>query len=109
MWSSHNSGSKGIPAQNGAEDNNNQSNNTNQVNFQENYQGSEVNVGSENFVNFSPLTAGFPVYPLFPFDYYQPSNSNFYMPNMFQPIPGFGNTGFIQTAFTNTANPVSSV
>ncbi|OBT64496.1 hypothetical protein VE03_05384 [Pseudogymnoascus sp. 23342-1-I1] len=105
MWSSHNSGNKGIPGQNGAQDNSNQSNTINQVNLQENYQGNEINVGSEYFVNFSPLAAGFPVYPLFPFDYYQPPFSDFMGNYMFQPMPGFGNNGFMQTAFTNTANP----
>lgn len=111
MWSNNNFGSNGAPApaQGGAEDNNHQSN-TNQENFQENYQGSVIDQGNDNFVNF-PLTGGFPVYPLFPFEYYQPPNSNYigsYMPNMFQQMPGFGNNGYLHTAFTNPANSVSS-
>lgn len=112
MWSNNNFGSNGAPAQDGAQDNNYQ-NNINQANFQENYQGSEINLGSsEYFVNFPPLTAGFPAYPLFPFEYYQPPNSNYigsYMPNMFQQMPGFMNNAFLQTTFTSPANPVSSI
>jgi hypothetical protein len=105
MWSNNSFGSNGGPTQNSAGDNNNQSN----IN-QENFQGSEINQSSENFVNFPHLTAGFPVYPLYPFDYYPPPNSNYiggYMPNMFQPMPGFGNNEFMQASFINPANPVS--
>ncbi|KFY88661.1 hypothetical protein V500_06202 [Pseudogymnoascus sp. VKM F-4518 (FW-2643)] len=108
MWSNNNFGSNSAPApaQDGAEDNDHQSN-TNRENFQENYQGSVIDQGNDNFVNFPPLTGGFPVYPLFPFEYYQPPNSSYmggYMPNMFQQMPGFGNNGYLQTAFTNPAN-----
>lgn len=108
MWSNSNFGSIGVPDHDGA-DNNHQSS-TNQMNFQENYQESEINQGGENFVNFSPITTGFPVYPMFPFEYYQSPDSNYigsYMPNMYQPMPGFGNNEFLQSAFTNRINPVS--
>ncbi|OBT73720.1 hypothetical protein VF21_07184 [Pseudogymnoascus sp. 05NY08] len=102
MWPNNNFGGNGTPTQNSARDNNNQSN----IN-QENYEESEINQGSENFVNF-PHVTGFPVYPLYPFEYYPPPNSNYmgsYMPNVFHPMPGFGNNEFIQAAFTNPAHP----
>ncbi|KFZ15045.1 hypothetical protein V501_02901 [Pseudogymnoascus sp. VKM F-4519 (FW-2642)] len=110
MWpnnnfGSNNFGSNSAPTHSGARDNNN--NNQSNTN-QENYQGGEINQGSEDFVNYPHHTAGFPVYPLFPFEYYPPPNSNYfggYMPNVFHPMPGFGNNEFIQASFTNPANP----
>lgn len=104
MWSNNNFGSNCAPTQNSAGDNNNQSSID-----QESYQGSEINQGSENFVNFPHLNAGFPLYPLYPFEYYPSPNSNYiggYMPNTFQPMSGFGSE-FIQASFTNPANLVS--
>jgi hypothetical protein len=112
MWpnnnfGSNNFGSNSAPTHSGARDNNN--NNQSNTN-QENYQGGEINQGSENFVHYPHHTAGFPVYPLFPFEYYPPPNSNYfggYMPNLFHPMPEFENNEFIQASFTNPANPVS--
>lgn len=98
-----------MPGPDGAGNNNHQ-NNANQMNFQENYQESEITQDNENFVDFSPITTGFPVYPMFPFGYYQSPTSNYigsYMPNMYQPMPGFGNNEFLQNTSTNRANSVS--
>ncbi|OAF63197.1 hypothetical protein VC83_00184 [Pseudogymnoascus destructans] len=106
MWSNNNFGSNSAPTHNGAQDNNN--NNDQSNTNEENYQGSDINQGGGNFVNYPHHTAGFPVYPLFPFEYYPPPNSNYignYMPNVFHPMPGFGNNEFIQAYFTNPANP----
>ncbi|KFX87177.1 hypothetical protein V490_08471 [Pseudogymnoascus sp. VKM F-3557] len=106
MWPNNNFGNKGSSTQNGGQDNDHQ-NNTSAESFPDNYKESEINQGSASFVSFSSLPSGFPVYPLFPFEYFQPPNSNYmggYMPNMFQQMPGFVDNGFLQTSFTNPAN-----
>ncbi|KFY05552.1 hypothetical protein V492_08455, partial [Pseudogymnoascus sp. VKM F-4246] len=105
MWPNNNFGSYFVPALDSSEDNNCQSN-VNQENFQKNYQGSEINQGNENFVNFTPLTAGIPVYPLFPYDYY-PNYMGGYMPNMFPPVSGFGDNAFLETTFPKPADLVA--
>ncbi|KFY29994.1 hypothetical protein V494_08336 [Pseudogymnoascus sp. VKM F-4513 (FW-928)] len=102
MWPNNNFGSYFVPALDSAEDNNCQSN-INQENFQRNYQGTEINQGDESFVNFTSLTAGIPVYPLFPYDYY-PNFMGGYIPNMFPPVSGFGNNAFLETTFPKPAD-----
>lgn len=111
MWSNNNFGNNGIPAQsrapvqNGAQDNNDQN-----INYQDNYQEGYQN--NENYVPLPSLAAGFPVYPFFPYEYYQPPGTNYaetYMPNLFGPAPGFSSNGFLQTTYTSPMNLVSAI
>ena len=110
MSSNNNFGNNDILVQNGSQDNNAQNNNY-QENYQEKYGNNENFQGSENIVPLPSLAAGFKVYPFFPYEYYQPPGSNYaqaYMPNLFQPVSGFANNGFLQTTYTTPVNPVNS-